>query len=79
MRGLVAVLSFTLPIPIITLIAFTRNREIMGKMVNSRLVTALATACAAVILFLKSCYSTRPLAGPCPFLAEAVLDSWRSP
>src|SRR5713226_7398027 len=47
------VLSFTLPIPIITLILFTRNPAIMGKMVNHRLTTALAGGCAAIILLLN--------------------------
>jgi len=47
------VLSFTLPVPIITLIIFTRNRQIMGTMVNHRLTTLLATACATIILFLN--------------------------
>ncbi len=47
------VLSFTLPIPVITLIMFTRNRAIMGKLVNHPAVTALAIVCATVILFLN--------------------------
>ena len=47
------ILSFSLPIPVITLIIFTRNPEIMGKMVNRRLTTALATLCASVILLLN--------------------------
>ena len=47
------VLSFTLPIPVITLIMFTRNRAIMGKLVNHPAVTTLAMLCAAVILLLN--------------------------
>ena len=47
------VLSFTLPIPVITLIMFTRNRVIMGSLVNRRLTTILAIVCAVVILFLN--------------------------
>ena len=47
------VLSFTLPIPVVTLIMFTRNPEIMGKLVNRRLTTLLAILCAAVILSLN--------------------------
>jgi manganese transport protein len=47
------VLSFTLPIPVITLIMFTSNPEIMGKLVNRRPTTLLATLCAAVILLLN--------------------------
>ncbi|HLJ58537.1 MAG TPA: Nramp family divalent metal transporter [bacterium] len=47
------VLSFTLPIPVITLIVFTRNRALMGKLVNHPAVTALAIGCAAIILLLN--------------------------
>ena len=47
------VLSFTLPIPVITLIMFTRNRTLMGTLVNRRLTTALAIVCAVVILSLN--------------------------
>ena len=47
------VLSFTLPIPVITLIMFTRNRAIMGNLVNGRMTTALATLCATIILSLN--------------------------
>lgn len=47
------ILSFTLPIPVITLIMFTRNRQIMGTLVNSRLTTVLASLCALVILSLN--------------------------
>ncbi len=47
------VLSFTLPIPVITLIMFTRNRAIMGGLVNRPAVTALATLFSAVILLLN--------------------------
>jgi manganese transport protein len=47
------VLSFTLPIPVITLIMFTRNRALMGSLVNRRLTTILAIACAVIILSLN--------------------------
>jgi len=47
------VLSFTLPIPVITLIMFTRNPTIMGSLVNRRLTTILAVVCATVILSLN--------------------------
>ena len=43
-------LSFTLPIPVITLIMFTRNPKVMGELVNRRLTTAAAIACATLIL-----------------------------
>jgi manganese transport protein len=46
-------LSFSLPIPVITLIAFTKNREIMGSLANGKVTTIAATACAVVILFLN--------------------------
>ena len=48
------VLSFTLPIPVITLVWFTRNREIMGHLVNRRLTTMAAWLSAAVILVLNA-------------------------
>ena len=47
------VLSFTLPIPVVTLIMFTRNRALMGSLVNRRLTTVLAIVCAVVILSLN--------------------------
>jgi manganese transport protein len=47
------VLSFTLPIPVITLIIFTHNRDIMGALVNRRLTTALASLCASLIVLLN--------------------------
>jgi len=47
------VLSFTLPIPVITLIMFTKRKEIMGALVNGRLTTVAAIACATIILFLN--------------------------
>lgn len=47
------VLSFTLPIPVITLIMFTQNRQIMGSLVNRRSTTVLATICATLIVFLN--------------------------
>ena len=47
------VLSLVLPMPVITLIYFTKRRDIMGALVNRRTTTWLACACAAVILFLN--------------------------
>ena len=44
------VLSFTLPIPVITLILFTRDRTIMGNLVNRPATTVFAIAAAAIIL-----------------------------
>ncbi|HLI68220.1 MAG TPA: Nramp family divalent metal transporter [Ktedonobacteraceae bacterium] len=48
------VLSFVLPLPVITLIMFTRRRDIMGILVNRKLTTVLATLCGAVILVLNA-------------------------
>jgi manganese transport protein len=64
------VLSFTLPVPIITLILFTRNPEIMGKMVNHRWTTVLATASAALILLLNVVLLYQTFGGTIPFLAS---------
>ncbi len=47
------VLSFVLPLPVITLILFTRRRDLMGSLVNHRLTTLLAILCAALILVLN--------------------------
>jgi manganese transport protein len=63
------VLSFTLPIPIIALILFTRNPEIMGRLVNHRRTTALATLCAAVILLLNVVLLYQTFGGTIPFRA----------
>lgn len=60
------VLSFTLPVPIITLILFTRNRQIMGSLVNRPLTTTLATACATVILSLNVVLLYQTFGGPLP-------------
>jgi manganese transport protein len=57
------VLSFTLPFPVMTLIFFTRNRELMGKLVNRRTTTALAILCAAVILTLNAVLIYQTLGG----------------
>lgn len=47
------ILSLVLPMPIISLVYFTRRRDIMGVLVNKRIVTWTATLCAAVILALN--------------------------
>jgi manganese transport protein len=48
------ILSFTLPFPVATLILFTRDRELMGSLVNRRSTTALAVLCAVAILALNA-------------------------
>ncbi len=47
------VLSFALPIPVITLIMFTRDRRIMGSLANRPLTNLLGSACALAILLLN--------------------------
>ncbi len=47
------VLSFGLPFAIIPLIMFTRRRDIMGVLVNSRFTTAVASVVAAIIVALN--------------------------
>jgi NRAMP (natural resistance-associated macrophage protein) metal ion transporters len=47
------VLSFALPIPVITLIMFTRRRDVMGTLVNKPITTLAATACSVLILGLN--------------------------
>lgn len=47
------VLSFGLPFAIIPLIMFTRRRDIMGVLVNSRFTTAVASVVAAIIVVLN--------------------------
>ncbi|MFL5627298.1 MAG: Nramp family divalent metal transporter [Ktedonobacteraceae bacterium] len=47
------VLSFVLPLPVITLVMFTRRRDLMGTLVNKPLTTWLASACSVVILGLN--------------------------
>jgi manganese transport protein len=42
-----------LPLPVITLIMFTRRRDIMGELVNKPITTYAATACSILILSLN--------------------------
>jgi manganese transport protein len=48
------VLSIVLPVPMITLVMFTRRRDIMGAFVNSRLTDGLAILGTLVILALNA-------------------------
>ena len=57
------VLSFTLPFPIITLILFTRDRALMGKLVNRSTTTAIASLCAILIVALNVVLLCETLAG----------------
>ncbi len=47
------VLSFVLPLPVITLVGFTRRRDLMGTLVNKPLTTWAAITCSVVILSLN--------------------------
>jgi manganese transport protein len=47
------VLSFVLPLPVITLVLFTRRRDVMGSLVNRGMTTALAAVCAVLIVSLN--------------------------
>lgn len=47
------VLSLVLPMPIISLVYFTRRKDIMGALVNKRIVTYLAVGCSVLILALN--------------------------
>ncbi|HEY1504499.1 MAG TPA: Nramp family divalent metal transporter [Stellaceae bacterium] len=46
-------LSLTLPLPMIALLIFTAQREVMGDMVNGRMTTALACVAAVIVLTLN--------------------------
>jgi manganese transport protein len=48
------VLSFGLPFAIVPLVMFTASRKIMGPMVNHRITTAAASACAVSIVALNA-------------------------
>lgn len=54
------VLSFVLPLPVITLVMFTRRRDIMGTLVNKSITTWATIACSVLILSLNAwlLYST---------------------
>lgn len=48
------VLSFALPIPMITLLLLTRRRDLMGEFANGRLTQAVAVAATALVLALNA-------------------------
>jgi manganese transport protein len=57
------VLSFTLPFPVITLILFTTDRQLMGSLVNRRSTTVLAIGCAVLIVSLNAVLLYQTLLG----------------
>jgi manganese transport protein len=64
------VLSFVLPMPVITLLLFTRRCDVMGILVNKRSTTILASICGAAIIALDTILI---------YLTFAPLFGWWSP
>ena len=62
------VLSIALPVPMIALVMFTRNRQIMGSFANSRLTSAVAIFGAAVVLVLNVVLLVQTFGLPIPGL-----------
>jgi manganese transport protein len=46
-------LSLTLPVPMVALLLFTAQRDVMGDLVNGRITTLLASVAAAIVLALN--------------------------
>lgn len=63
------VLSFVLPIPMVALVLFTRDPEIMGRFANGRLLTTVAIVGAAVVLVLNVVLILQSFGVPVPGLA----------
>lgn len=57
------ILSLVLPIPVVTLIYFASQKNVMGVLVNRRYVTITAMACAALILVLNIVLIVQTLGG----------------
>ncbi|SFU47208.1 Nramp family divalent metal transporter [Alicyclobacillus macrosporangiidus] len=57
------VLSLALPAPLLTLVWFTRNRKLMGPLVNRPWVTGVALVISLVVLTLNGVYLGLTLAG----------------
>lgn len=57
-------LSLVLPLPIISLIYFTRRKDLMGALVNKPWVTLLASICAALIVLLNITLIYLTIGGP---------------
>jgi manganese transport protein len=62
------VLSFALPIPMIALVMFTRNRAIMGEFANSRLTDVAAIIGTVIILCLNVVLLMQTFGVPIPGL-----------
>jgi manganese transport protein len=48
------VLSFVLPVPLITLVLFTGSSRVMGRLANSPVVSALAIAGTVIVLSINA-------------------------
>ncbi len=57
------VLSFVLPVPLVTLVLFTGNRSLMGGLANSRTLSAIAIAATAIVLGLNALLLVSLLSG----------------
>jgi manganese transport protein len=62
------VLSFALPIPMIALVVFTRQREVMGAFANGWLTSAAAVAGAVIVLALNMVLLLQTFGVALPFL-----------
>jgi manganese transport protein len=65
------VLSFALPIPMVSLVLFTRNRAIMGEFANSRLTDVVAIIGTAIILVLNVVLLLQTFGVPIPGLPSS--------
>ncbi|MBE7209483.1 MAG: Nramp family divalent metal transporter [Gluconacetobacter diazotrophicus] len=65
------VLSFALPIPMVALVLFTRNRAIMGRFANSRWTDVAAIIGTIVILILNAVLLLQTFGVPVPGLASS--------
>jgi manganese transport protein len=48
------VLSLVLPVPMLALVRFTANRDVMGEFANTRLTNALAVAATGFVCLLNA-------------------------
>jgi manganese transport protein len=63
------ILSLTLPLPMIALLAFTQRADIMGAFANGPVTRAAATAGAALVLLLNAVLLLQTFGVRLPFLA----------
>jgi manganese transport protein len=63
------VLSIVLPLPMISLLIFTSNADIMGRFTNSRLTVVIAVLATVLVLFLNLFLIVQTLGVPIPGLS----------